>query len=333
MGDLPRQFVNMPSLEVRLPIAPRPGFFSNVRLAAASLARLGEPYSSAQITISVGDHANPEEIRAANRWSENFPVVWRCVPPAVCDAEGPGWAVHLDKFETEACADIVLMCDADVCAISRFDELLDALESEHPRIAGMNAHYSPFVGYPPEINDAEWRRLLDDCGLPHVPLRYTYSVASRAEGGSCPAYFNNGFVAFNRSAFQRLREHVHPWTRWAFDFLADRKFFAAQVGLAVAIAKEGVEVIELGPAYNCPSSDEMLGRGLAGVEDIKVVHYLRTEEFDRHAFLCEPAAFEAFTKAQFTSVVNEHFRRHVLSLPDVASWSRGEVAESGQQPA
>jgi hypothetical protein len=318
MGDRLR-FLTMPSLEVRLPVAPRPGFYSNVRLAALSLARLGEPYSSALITVSVGDYANLDEIRAANKWSENFPVVWRCVSRAVCDAEGPGWAVHRDKFETGARANIVLMCDADVCAISRFDELLDALEGERPLIAGMNAHYSPFVGFAPEMNDAEWRRLLDGCGLTHVPLRYCYSGISRAEGGSCPAYFNNGFVAFNRRAFQQLHEHVHPWTRRAFAFLRVNKFFAAQVGLAMAIAQQGVEVVGLGPAYNCPSSDEMLGRGLTRVEEIKIIHYLRTEEFDRHTFLCEPTAFAAFANARFMSAVNEHFRRHVLSLPDVAS--------------
>ncbi len=297
-------------------ISPQPAFYSTVRLAALSLARLGEPYSSAPIVVSVGDHADADEVRAANRWSDDFPVVWRIVAPEICDREGFGWAPQSDRFVGEARADVVLHCDSDVCVTARFDELLDALQGERPKVAGLPAHFSPFADRRPASNDAAWRRILDACGLPDHPLDYCYSQVSREQGGSCPAYFNYGFVAFNRSAFQAIQPLAHTCTRFLLSLPIDNPFFAAQIGLAIAIAKTGAEILPLGPRYNCPNSDEMLTPGFRP-QDIAVIHFLRDAEFDRRKFLVDPLAFRHFKETRFASPVNEFFRRHVLSLPDI----------------
>jgi hypothetical protein len=307
----------MPRFELRIPISPTPSFYSNVRLASLSLARLGEPYSSAPIVVSVGDHADAHNVRMANRWSESFPVIWSVVPATVCDQEGFVWAVHRAKFESEPREDIVLLCDADLCVTARFDELLEALQDERPRIAGLVAHASPFGDRSPAGNDAEWRRIFDAFELSNIPLSCEYSKVPREQGGSCPAYFNNGFVACNRKAFEEIQSLVHARTVRLFSLLKEGPFFAAQVGLAVAIAEKGIDTVLLGPAYNCPNSDEMFGHGLGDVSEIRVVHYLRGEEFDRRQFLCDPAAYAEFKGKRFKSRVNEYFQQHVLSLPDI----------------
>jgi hypothetical protein len=94
-------------------------------------------------------------------------------------------------------------------------------------------------------------------------------------------------------------------------------FFSGQIALTLSILRARLEVISLGSEYNCINSDEMLGKGLANPADIRVMHYLRTEVFDRHTFLCRPKAFETFRTKSFASPVVQLFQRHVLSLPNV----------------
>jgi hypothetical protein len=309
-----------PRLEVRIPISPFPWFFSNVKLAALSLARLGEPYSSAKVVVSVGDHADLGRTRDANRWAEDLPVVWRMVPREVCDLDGLAFAPGGDRYASGPEAEVVLLSDADSCLVARIDELLEALAGDRPRLAGMAAHHPPFA-LGPEGNESTWRRILEAFGVAERPLRQSYSVAAPEAAGRCPAgYFNNGFVAFNAAAFEEVRTLANPCTRRLRPMLAEGghdPFYAAQIGLAVAVAKADVEVLALGPEYNCPNSDEMRAHGLGSLADVRVIHYLRKGEFDRHEFLVDREAFRAFRDGPLGSEVNELFRRHVTSLPGV----------------
>ena len=51
-------------LEFRVPVSPAPRFYSQVRLLAQSLARLGGPYAAAKIQVSVGERPDPAEVAA-----------------------------------------------------------------------------------------------------------------------------------------------------------------------------------------------------------------------------------------------------------------------------
>lgn len=306
----------MTTLEFRLPIAPHPSFYSNVKLAAMSLAKLGEPYATAPIFVSVGDNADIDQVRSDNAWSRDLPVVWSAIQHADSNVEPQGYLCGLDRFAEPSRADVIIIIDADACLVRPIDELLERLSTAAPTVGGLMAHYSPF-GHDPERNDSTWRRFLDAAGLTGHPLDFRYSIATPEQAGHCPAYFNYGFVAFNRAAFGKLRPIVRKHHDFARELLSGGPlFFAGQIGLAFALAAAKIDILELGPEYNCPNSDEMFGRGIERVDDIRVVHYLRKGEFDRHDFLSDSGAFQRFRSASFASAVNRHFQRHVLALPD-----------------
>jgi hypothetical protein len=306
---------HMRELEFRVTISPSASFYSNVKLAALSLAKLGEPYASAPVVVSVGDNADVDQVKADNPWSRKYPVVWRAAQHSVAEVEPRGFVAGLDRFAEPAQANIVILIDADACLLRRIDELLQGLNTARPTVAGLMAHYSPFH-HGPKHSENAWRQILDGAGLKDHPLHYGYSIATPEEAGRCPAYFNYGFVAFNRGGFESVRSVVQKYKEFARATLTGSTvYFAGQIGLALALAAAGVDILELGPEYNCPNSNEMLGRGIDDVSQIRVLHFLRKDEFDRHNFLADPIAFQLFSSAMFKVPVNQHFQRHVSSLP------------------
>ncbi|PST17622.1 hypothetical protein C7U61_18515 [Rhizobium sp. JAB6] len=303
------------SFEFRVPILPRPSFFSNVKLTALSLAKLGSDYAAAPIRVSVGEGPNRDSVATANIWSDAYPVEWQMVPREANDAE---FSSGLDRYAKPAGSDVIILIDADTCLMRPIDELLENLRvAGRPTVAGMQAHFPPFPDR--STSEAQWRLLLAEFGFSEAVLDRSYSMSSPVESGHCPPYFNYGFVAFNAAAFERIRPLMAGYTQKLLTQLAGIQsiYFTAQLALTLAILEADVDVLELGPEYNCPNSDEMLTHGLRSVADIRVLHYLRNNVFNRHTFLCERQEFEAFRGTKFASSVVQAFQAHVLSLRDV----------------
>ncbi|MER9581451.1 hypothetical protein [Mesorhizobium sp. M0276] len=278
-----------------------------------SLARLGGAYAAAPIVVSIGGHADAGEISAANRWSEAYPVIWRPVPHAFSDW---GFSSGFDRYAEAPRGDVIILTDADACLMRPVDELLQSMhDAERPSIAGLSAHFSPFSRDGTE-NDAAWRRLLDAFGFGDTPLNWRYSQSPDEAFGGCPAYFNYGFVVFNRTAFTAIQPLIRPLTARVLDHLKDTPsvFFSGQIALSLAILTVGADPLSLGPEYNCPNSDEMLAHGLRDPADIRVLHYLRRDQFDRHSFLCNRDEFDTFCSKPFASPVLQAFQQHVLGL-------------------
>jgi hypothetical protein len=302
------------TFEFRIPILPRAPFFSNVKLAALSLSKLGGDYAAAPIKVSMGEETSEAQALAANSWAAGYPIVWRS-PKKIWPCEV---TATIDRYSYEAESDVVILMDADACLVRPIDELIAKLRhAERPTVAGVMAHFPPFKDW--ATSEAEWRKLLAVDGYADPPLDFTYSMAPPERAGRSPPYFNYGFVAFNAAAFELLRNAAHVYIGWMLEVLEGTKqqFFAAQIGLTLGLLATDVDVISLGPEYNCTNSDEMLGYGVDSVENIRVIHYLRTDAFDRNAFLCRRNAFDAFQTATFASPVLRLLQRHVLSLPDV----------------
>jgi hypothetical protein len=209
--------------------------------------------------------------------------------------------------------------DADAALLHGVDELLEVLAAcVDPVVAGLLAHVSPFSQTRDE-NNATWRSLLATFGFPEVPLEFCYSQQAPEQFGNCPPYFNYGFIAFNRLGFQKVQRNMRSLTEKVVAALRETPyvFFSAQIALTLAILQSRLQVLQLGPEYNCPNSDEMLSHGLSSASVIRVLHYLRKQPFDRHHFLCDPEAFAAFSTANFDSAILRRFQAHVLSLPEV----------------
>ena len=305
------------TFEFRLPILPQASFFSNVKLAALSLAKLGGDYATAPLKVSVGGYTDEATVLATNRWSARYPVVWRVVPREISNI---GFAADDDRYVYEADSEIVILMDADACLVRPVDHLLYKLrDAKRPTVAGMQAHFPPFREW--STSESQWRNLLAAEGYSNsdVPLDFSYSMISAETTGHCPAYFNYGFVAFNKAGFEHIRPLIPANIDRAVELLEGTPavFFASQIGLAFSIIEAQLDVISLGPEYNCPNSNEMLAHGLADATDARVIHFLRTENFDRHSFLCQREAFDAFRTGSFDSPIIQLFQRHVLSLNDV----------------
>jgi hypothetical protein len=299
----------MSSLEFRVPISPNAGFFASVRLIVLSLAWLGPPYSTARILVSVGDYADVAEVRAKNRWAIDYPVEWRSVPHDLFEAESYLGTAN-DRFLESPRADIIILCDADTCAIARFDGLLAMLDVAHPLVVGLQAHDSPF-GANAADNESRWRKLLTDAKLPrHQPLFRHYSFDPERKKGWAPPYLNYGFVAFNRTAFERIAPLANKYTLRAMALL-EEPFFSAQVGLALAISAADIDTAQLGHAYNCANDDRVFAAGLRCENEIKIIHYLRDDEFDRRTFLCEPKELRRFLDTPKRGRVTDRLRQHV----------------------
>ena len=311
------------SLEFRIPIAPTASFYSNIRLAAASLAALGEPYSTAPIVVAAGDDADPAILARENPWSAAYPIRWyaSAPDPSVDDGTAPGARGHRfpgfmrDRFPRETSADIVIHCDADVCMLRRVDELLERIATPQPAIAGCMAHYTPFPGDAAE-NDVRWRRLFEAAGLAPPSLDRRYVLAGTEYAGRAPAYFNGGFMVMNRAGWSAIVADIDRFTAVARTLLGEvgREYFSIQVAISLAVAHRGLKVLELGLDYNCPNEDKVFDHGIGSEDDVRVMHFLRTDDFDRHRFLSEPAAFERFATGPLEARMNQHLRRHILSL-------------------
>jgi hypothetical protein len=301
------------TFEFRIPILPEPEFFSNIKLAALSLAKLGGAYTTTPIVVSIGGHADTDQVYAVNRWSRTYPVIWRPVPHPVSDR---GFSSGIDRYVEPPRGDVVIMIDADACLMRPIDDLLLRMRgAERPLVAGLSAHFSPFSRDGAE-NNATWRRLLDAFGFCDTPLDRRYSESPDEASGGSPPYFNYGFVAFNRSAFILIQPLIRSLTERVSHYLKDTPFlvFSGQIAVSLAILTVDVDTLAIGPEYNCPNSDEMLAYGLRDAADIRVLHYLRRDQFDRHSFLCNRDEFDAFCSKPFASPVLQAFQRHVLSL-------------------
>jgi hypothetical protein len=302
------------TLEFRIPISPTAGFYSEVRLFAVSLARLGPPYASARILVSVGDCADLDRVRSENEWSARYPVEWRIVPHDLfCELRYIATGNH--RYSEPAAADVVILCDADTCPVARFDDLL-AMLSGGPKAAGLQAHFAPFTGSAAE-NEAKWEKLLASTGLAGQLLTRRYSMDPTGAMGRAPPYFNYGFVALNRVAFEAVSPLALGYVRQAMTVLGDcfdLFGFSDQAGLALAIAAAGVATLALGHAHNCANDDLVFTTGLASEDEIKVIHYLRGDEFDRRTFLADPVAFCDFLAVPKRNRVSERLRRHIMTV-------------------
>ncbi len=303
----------MTTLEFRIPISPNPSFYSQVRLIAQSLARLGPPYADAQIAVAVGDAPALADVIDANRWSTDYPVAWRIVPAALYEQlPHPAWGSGMARYIDPANVDVTILCDADTCPVARFDDLLERLEGTAPTVAGLQAHYTPFRDMD---HDGLWTMLLGAIGRPDTPRSVPYSMDVDRLQGSSPPYFNYGFVAFNAAAFGLVCERLLEMLLLACRLLPSQPF-SAQVALTLTLLQADIDVLPLGHAFNCANDDLLLAHCLVDPADIRVIHYLRTDEFNRHDFLTSESRFLAFINAEKRNAVSERLRQHILSLPE-----------------
>lgn len=275
-------------VEFRIPISPTQSFYDQVRLFEFGLRRSGPEASNATLRVCVGGDVDLEEIIAANLWSKGRNVVWERVPDSTYSrhwiygtanwrlAQGPGYA------------DIIVLCDADSVFLRSVALVFRDLPKDRPAMMGVMAHYPPpeTPGLPHPKTEQFWPELLKSHNIDPPTEWYQYSMGADPEGKPLPAsppYFNLGFIVLNRQAAEIIAPYVEPMEDTLLSTGASP--MRCQISLTLNCLRLGVDMIPISAAYNCANDHRFMDQHSLTVADVKVLHYLRTDEVERGRIL------------------------------------------------
>ena len=190
------------------------------------------------------------------------------------------------------------------------DLLIDMLE--YPALVGAIAHY-PFPAPPGGNPRQEWLRLARQFIQKPVEFAYRYSLV---EGQSddytyCPFYINFGFVLMTPRIMEAVRD-AHRELRPMLAQALTEPFFAAQASLALSVAACDIPCRAVGLRYNFPNDRRADELQLNELSDVRLIHYLRTEHFDRQKIFTSPLEFDRFLSLDLTGsnkILQDHVRK------------------------
>lgn len=268
-------------LEFRIPISPTPGFFAQVRVFDFALRRLGPPYSQARLFVCVGNDCDIEAVRAANAWSTDR-VYWEAVPRAVfaeCGIHGTcDWRLLRGAGE----ADVIILSDADTVLLRDIDPLLANMPTNRPAVRGHMAHLPPPSSggsLPASDSPGYWPALFEHFGAPWPERLFGYSMDESGRFPQIPAYFNLGFVALNPAGLAVFTQHIFDFQK-AFT-RSINSHMRCQIAVSCIAYEHGFDIDVLPANYNAANDLTHLRCNYISAEDIRVLHYLRTDEIER----------------------------------------------------
>lgn len=299
------------TLEVRIPISPRPAWINRVRLIAASVR---EWYPDAEIRVYVGTPEFPGMTALED-------VCSRCSATAIRWIYGDyfnRWAntraeylsTMMARYKPPFHGSHILMLDADVLPVRPFPELFDGFEG----ISGVMAHHSPYGA-------AGWDRLFHDFGLPPPLHIHEYSgwgiMENREAERYGPAYFNSGVVFGPHQCFERLSEHYFEAIEFIKANISD-VYWADQVGLAMGIWSAGIPVRTLPARFNFPNRATFDAAKPEEVADLRFAHLMDTSVIHRDRDFESDEAIRALCARADLTGTNEVARAAIARLLPLA---------------
>ena len=290
-------------LEFRIPISPTPGFYAQVELFHFALQRLGPRYANAKLRIVVGDNCDILAVVAANPWSQKGNVVWTRVPDGLFEVANM-WGTANWRLSIEAGdADVIILSDADTVLLRDIDPILSDFRSDHPVLRGHIAHYPPPVDgdIPGQAGPDYWPEILTHYGT-HWPEPWDrYSMDIDGQLPRTPPYYNLGFVAMNPAALSCFRQDIH----WTEEWLRKThpSHMRCQIALTLIAAAHGMDAGCLPALYNAANDPNHFAASGMTPDDVRVLHYLREDEFKRASFLL-PEHLDDFLSLDCKTVMN-----------------------------
>jgi acetyltransferase-like isoleucine patch superfamily enzyme len=285
--------------EFHVPIAPTPGFFTRVRLLAASLRRFGGRLADSPIVVTVSRDCEPYDIAATLPWAAEHPIEWRWVDAGLYERFGID-ATALARFTYDYAAPLVVQLDADTIVAAPLDELLDLPQDTLGGVITERPPDSEAVEFTDGIartGEAFWRELHLLSGLPPQPLECQYSgwdlIDFEPATRFCPPYYNLGVLAASAAVTRRIGAVI-------FDELAAVKRFAetrfrSQLALSLALARTGTPSLDLHQRWNFPDDPRYWHAHPDDAADVRILHYCwGADGFDRAADTESLDAVEAF---------------------------------------
>jgi hypothetical protein len=290
-------------LEFRIPISPTTGFFSQIRMFDFALRRLGPPYSLARVSVCVGDDCKIEAVRAANAWSAGR-VEWEAVPHAVFAEFGYHGTADWRLARDAGAADLVILSDADTVLLRDIDPLLASMPTDRPAVRGHMSHLPPpsSGGDLPASNSPDyWPALFERFGVPWPKRLFSYSMDEAKRFPQVPAYFNLGFLAFNPTGLAAFAPRIFTFQRALMRMLNSN--MRCQIAVSLIAYQQGIDIDVLPASYNAANDLGHLRHNYLSPEDIRVLHYLRTDEIERIKIL-QDDRIDDFLAAELTNPAN-----------------------------
>jgi len=296
--------------------SPTDAFYSQIAALSAGLRRLAWSRWRPTVHVFVGGDRRSDPISWWRPHLKDVDIVW--TSEARFASEGD-WAQSDDAIRlAPRDADVLVALDADTFPITGFESMLDRVH-ETAAVAGVIAHYPTLLDPGPQTGKSReslreaWTRLAR--GLTDVPLDFAYALTLGApeqppEHRLTPFYLNFGVVAFPRAAFDLVAPRYLAFRPQVMARMRDGDF-SGQVALSLAIADSRVRTWALPMRYNFPNDPVAETMYPAELDEITIVHYLRTSEFDRHRLFTTPDAYAAFLELPLSGA-NRRFREAIV---------------------
>jgi hypothetical protein len=280
-------------------------FYNRVHFFCAALRRLGRRYADSPVRIVVGDYADLNEVRRANPWATQYNLQWYRVPDEVAAAHNYFGTSDFRYALPESTADLVVLADADTALVQPIAQDFSWMLCDEPCIAGHMAHIPPpsrFLERSDLTARDFWPFLFQKFSIPFPDELYRYSRDLAEEFPTAPAYYNLGFIALNCSALRIVKNAIFDVHKRLNKIIQSE--MRCQIALTLISYKHALKRRNLPAIFNAANDDAYLRHNGVPPDEIKVLHYLRTNELDRDSFLTG-AGRAIFLKANFHNPVNQ----------------------------
>jgi hypothetical protein len=307
--------------------SPIDAFYSQIAALAARLRSLAWSNWQPSVHVFVGADRRRDRVVEWLPYLEDVDIWW--TSKARFTREGD-WAQSDDAIRfAPRDADVLVALDADTFPVTGFETMLNRVH-DTGAVAGVIAHYPTVLDFEfdttsntssvrtgtgarrESLRDA-WARLAQ--GLTDVPLDFAHTHTligpdRPSEHRLTPFYLNFGVVVFPREAFDAVAPRYLRMRQLVRERM-DNADFSGQVALTLAIADARVRTWALPMRYNFPNDPVAEAMYPGELDNVAIVHYLRTTEFDRHRLFTTPDAYAAFLELPLSGV-NRTFREAVV---------------------
>lgn len=293
-----------------IPASPTDAFYSQVAMFRLALDSFGGIYKKAHIILSLGNETI-EPI--SNRWLDHLGVntmLYWTDTSLFLDigqlAQGNNrWNHNYDNY------DLIIFSDADTILIKPINELLLQVMKKN-LVAGVIAHY-PFPHDKNESPNELWHNYAKRFIGKDISLNFRYTLLnSQDEDSSCPFYVNFGFVVMTPQTLNTIRKSFLNIRSSIIPFLKNPRF-SGQIALTLAIHKHEIPVMSAPMIYNFPNdpiADKLYSNQL---KSIAIIHYLRTNKFDRQKIFTSEKNFRRFLSLRLKGS-NKFFQKFIREI-------------------
>jgi lipopolysaccharide biosynthesis glycosyltransferase len=313
-------------ISIHIPISPNIAFYSRLKWLRKSLDILGTPYdeSTLHVTVSSEDQISIESIIESFSEFKNHSDRYRFYITDSIEFKKYSYGETAGlRFKNIDIADITIFSDADIFFIDRIDSLIENCLS-NSGIYGVIAHISPFRNQ--TIPSSEiWEELSLKFTGSKIPLSYFHSLDKTT---TCPAYYNYGCVIGRTNEWNIIKDFAYENFKSIQNILRESfdnsdgtpLFFCMQISLSLALHKYNIKTHAISDLYNCANDyqvAEILGENL---KNIKVIHYLRQNHFNRDEIFTNNENIDKFINLKDIDSVSNILQKRIKEIIEVQGY-------------